>query len=388
MRRPKRFSRATGYGTGRRQRETGIPVSKFISKACPVEEAAPYEAKHTFADFPISEKLKRNIARRSYASPTMIQDEAIPLILQGHDVIGIANTGTGKTAAFLIPLMEKVLQNKEERVLIIAPTRELAWQIQKDFLSFSFSLNMYSALCIGGASMGYQISQLRHAPHFVIGTPGRLKDLVEKECLRLETFGSIVLDEADRMLDMGFIDDIKFLMAKLAAKRQTLLFSATLPFEIERLIRTFLKSPVKVSVKAQDTPAHVEQDVIHAKDREEKIEKLCELLLQKECVKALVFGRTKYGVEKLSHLLIKRGFRAAAIHGNKTQAARQKALDLFKQNRVQALVATDVASRGLDIPNVSHVINFDLPATYEDYIHRIGRTGRANKSGTALTFVD
>jgi superfamily II DNA/RNA helicase len=343
---------------------------------------------HTFADFQIEPKLKQNILQKGYIQPTPIQDKAIPILLNGRDVVGIANTGTGKTAAFLIPLINKVLINPKESVLIMAPTRELAFQIQKEFVSFAKNFHLYSTLCIGGASMGVQISQLRRGPHFVIGTPGRLKDLIKQGVLNLGKCSNVVLDEADQMLDMGFINDIRFILDELPKQRQSLFFSATMPPEIQNLISTFLVNPETISVKMQDTSANVDQDVIPVASGMEKMEILCNLLTQPEFEKVLIFGRTKHGVEKLAVALAKRGFKVESIHGNKTQSKRQKAVDLFKEHHVQVLVATDVMSRGMDIPNVTHVINYELPQAYEDYIHRIGRTGRADKKGIALTFIE
>lgn len=236
--------------------------------------------------------------------------------------------------------------------------------------------------------MGRQISQLRNQYNFIIGTPGRLKDHIEHGFIRLADFRTIVLDEADRMLDMGFINDMRFVMAGMPKERQTLFFSATLSRDIDNLIYEFLRQPVRISVKTRDTAKNVEQDVVRM-DGKDKLEVLHDLLSKKtEFSKVLIFGRTKHGVERLSRNLAQRGFKSESIHGNKTQASRQKALNLFKNSHVQVLVATDVAARGLDIADVSHVINYDLPATYDDYVHRIGRTGRADKRGKALTFLE
>ena len=309
--------------------------------------------------------------------------------MEGKDVVGVANTGTGKTAAFLIPLINKVyLANNNDKVLIVVPTRELAIQIDSEFRSLVKGLQMFSVCTVGGMSISRQISELRLRNHFIIGTPGRLKDLIERKMIRLNEFKTIVLDEADRMLDMGFIHDMRFVMAGMPRERHTLFFSATISTEIERLISEFLKSPVRISVKTRDTATNVDQDVVKVGGGKNKIEVLHELLIQKEFNKVLVFGRTKHGVEKLSKALADRGFKADSIHGDKNHSGRQRALTAFKNNRVQVLVATDVAARGLDIPDVSHVINFDLPNTYEDYVHRIGRTGRGDKMGKALTFID
>ncbi|OGI19058.1 MAG: hypothetical protein A3B68_07590 [Candidatus Melainabacteria bacterium RIFCSPHIGHO2_02_FULL_34_12] len=365
----------------------GTDISKYVRKAIDINKSQESVPKHQFSDFDIDLRLKKNIALKGFIKPTLIQDQAIPEILQGKDLIGIANTGTGKTASFLIPLIEKVIKNRNEKVLIILPTRELALQILDELNAFSKSLNIYSALCIGGAGMGSQIHALKKNPSFVIGTPGRLKDLIDRKLLRLSDFTNVVLDEVDRMLDMGFINDIKRLIALLPIKRQSLFFSATISKEVDNLIRRFVSNPIKISVKSGDTADNVEQDIVKVKDRTQKIEVLHDLLIKEEFKKVLIFGRTKRGVENLSKMLHERGFKAGSIHGNKSQSQREKVLGLFKTNHLQTLVATDVAARGLDILDITHVINYDLPATYNDYIHRIGRTGRANKTGKALTFI-
>jgi superfamily II DNA/RNA helicase len=369
-----------------------VDLSKLINKAVITEEVEHFIPEHKFADFDVDQRLKDNIARKGYELPTPIQDRSIPHVLRGEDIVGIANTGTGKTAAFLIPLIDKVLKSRahggrSSRVLIMVPTRELALQIDAEFLGFTKGLGLASVCCVGGANIMPQIRVLRRDPPFVIGTPGRLKDLMERKELELQHFGTVVLDEADRMLDMGFIQDMRFILAKMEKERHTLFFSATLSSEIERLIGEFLKSPARVSVKTRDTSKNIDQDVVRVTDGQSKIDVLHELLAQPGFEKVLVFGRTKHGVEKLTDELNSRGFRAASIHGNKTHGNRQRALAAFKEGKVQIMVATDVAARGLDIPDVSHVINFDLPGTYEDYVHRIGRTGRASKKGTALTFI-
>lgn len=395
-----RPNRSNGSSFGRNRSQSGfnrpakrrfagqnIDINKFIKSSKPNVEKVVYRPENTFADFAVHPTLKSNIADKNYIHPTAIQDQTIPASLDGHDVIGLANTGTGKTAAFLIPMINKVARKGNERVLIMTPTRELALQIQMEFKDFAKNMNQYATLCIGGANIGQQISQLRRNPQFVVGTPGRLKDLVERGHLNLSQFTSAVLDEADRMLDMGFVDEIKRLLALLPENRQTLFFSATMSPQIEFLTKTFLNNPVMVSVKTQDTAENVDQDVVFVTNHEYKLEQLHELLVESEFSKVLIFGETKHGVERLTMNLIDRGFKAASIHGDKTQPKRQRALNEFKRDDIQILVATDVAARGLDIPNVSHVINYDIPKTYEDYIHRIGRTGRAGNVGKALTFV-
>jgi len=376
------------FHAGHRIKSKGIDISKFVNKAVQDEEIIPFVSEHLFKDFNIKEDLKKNILAKGYETPTPIQDKIIPHILNGSDVVGIANTGTGKTGAFLIPLINKVLLNQKENVLIVAPTRELAIQINQEFKDFSRYLKIFSVCCVGGAHIGRQISELKRSHRFIVGTPGRIKDLNKRNLIDFSKFNTVVLDEADRMLDMGFIEDMRFMMSRLPKDRHTLFFSATLSKEIERLIAEFLNKPVMVSVKTRDTASNVEQDIIKLKHGEDKIEVLYNLLSKPEFNKVIIFGKTKHGVEKLYAMLSKKGLRVESIHGDKNHSKRQRALGLFKDNRAKILVATDVAARGLDIDGVSHVINFDTPATYEDYVHRIGRTGRGNKKGKALTFVN
>ncbi|MFZ2831981.1 MAG: DEAD/DEAH box helicase [Minisyncoccia bacterium] len=376
-------------GGGKRGSRKGqhIDISKFINKTVITEEAVVFTPEHLFKDFIIDERLKANILAKGYNAPTPIQDRVIPHILHGHDLVGIANTGTGKTAAFLIPFINKVLLNPKEKVIVMAPTRELAQQIEMELKGFVKGFKIFSVCCVGGSAIGRQISDLRYQHNFVIGTPGRIKDLIERKCINLAEFKSVVLDEADRMLDMGFINDMRYMLALMPKERHTLFFSATLSPEIAVLIKDFLKEPVMVSVKTQDTSKNVEQDIVRIKAGEDKLDVLHDLLIQPEFKKVLIFGRTKHGVEKLSVALTKKGFKAQSIHGDKNQGQRQRALDTFKKGLAQILVATDVAARGLDIAGVSHVINFDIPETYDDYVHRIGRTGRAGQKGKALTFI-
>jgi superfamily II DNA/RNA helicase len=343
---------------------------------------------HAFTDFAISPELKAAVRTRGYEHPTPIQDGAIPHILEGKDIIGIANTGTGKTGAFLVPLIDKVRTHRREQVLIIVPTRELAIQIEDELRLLTKGLKIFSVCAVGGVNINPQLRALRQKNEFVIGTPGRLKDLVERKALRLADYATLVLDEADRMLDMGFIDDMRYVIERMPSPRQTLFFSATLSPDIERLIGQFLTNPVRIMVKKRDTSKNVHQDIVRIAPGVDKVDVLHTLIANPECTKVLVFGRTKHGVEKLATILEKRGVRAESIHGNKSHGQRQRALQNFKQSRAQVLVATDVAARGLDIPQVSHVINFDVPNTYDDYVHRIGRTGRADQTGKALTFVE
>lgn len=369
-------------------RKQYIDPQKFINTAKPVVEDAPYEPQHVFADFPFSAELQYNIRQKNFTTPSAIQDQAIPAIMDGRDVIGLANTGTGKTAAFLLPLIERMSGIMvRPSVLVMAPTRELAQQIYDEFMAFSKGLELQAALLVGGVAADRQLRQLKKRPHFIIGTPGRLKDFIEKRQLQVKNMCVLVLDEADRMLDMGFLPDITAIMRALPRSRQNLFFSATMTPDIKKLTDELLHDPVTVSVRTGETSDHVEQDVIEARDKMHKIELLQSLLDQDEYEKVLVFGDTKYGVQRLSNHLTKAGYPSVAIHGNKTQGQRQRALRDFKDEKVKVLVATDVAARGLDIPNVTHVINFDTPQTYEDYVHRIGRTGRGGARGRAHTFI-
>lgn len=359
----------------------------FIKKASNTNNDQ-YISSKDFSEFAIADKLKRNIVEHGYSQPTEIQEKTIPHLLAGSDVIGIANTGTGKTAAFLIPLVNKVYSDRNERVLIVTPTRELAMQIADELSFFIIGMDLDTVLCIGGANMDRQEKKLRHNPHFVIGTPGRLRDLVERRKLNLELFRNIVLDEVDRMVDIGFINDVKYFISLLPKKRQSLFFSATIADKVKEILRSFVTNPVTISVKQQDTSENVDQNIIRVNSSTNKLDSLHNLLANDGFNKVLIFGRTKWGVEKLTRDLVTRGFKAVAIHGNKTQGQRQRALQQFKNSDVSILLATDVASRGLDIENVTHVINYDAPESYDDYIHRIGRTGRAGKKGIALTFVE
>lgn len=382
------FSRPRSYGSRpRNSRSSNISTSMYVNKAVEIIDQEPEEITHKFSDFALNQYILDRVSARKYVTPTPIQDQCIPLVIEGKDVIGIADTGTGKTAAFLLPLINKVMADRTQKVLIIVPTRELAVQIDEEFKSFAQNMRLYSALCLGGSGYGGQMSALRRNPQFVIGTPGRLKDFVNRRMLNLNDFNNLVLDEADRMVDMGFINDVRELISRLPVERQSLFFSATISSEVRRLIQNFTISPTSVSVKKRDTSQNVDQDIVRFTDTIHKMSLLHNILNQEDCDKALIFGRTKHGVEKLSNALIELGFGVTSIHGNKSQSQRQRALNDFKDNRVQIMVATDVAARGLDIPNVSHVINFDAPEQYADYIHRIGRTGRANKTGKALTFV-
>lgn len=378
----------SGGGRGGRFSGQHIDVSKFINKSVVTEEVVEFIPKHAFVDFALDAKIQKNIAKKGYIVPTPIQDHAIVHVLEGVDVVGIANTGTGKTAAFLLPLIHKVIENNDEQILIVVPTRELATQIDDEFRAFCSGMGIFSAVVVGGAPIFRQIKTLKFFNNFVIGTPGRIKDLIERKVLNLSTFNTVVLDEADRMLDMGFINDMRYFMDKMPKERQTLFFSATMSKDIERLIGEFLNTPVRISVKTGDTAKSVEQDVIYIKRGDSKVDILVDLLSQPGFDKVIVFGKTKHGVERLTEMLLDKGIKSESLHGDKRAAHRQRALNAFKSDKAQVMVATDVAARGIDVSGVSHVINYDIPATYEDYVHRIGRTGRAGKGGKAFTFIE
>lgn len=340
-----------------------------------------------FDDFKMDARIKKNVAHKKLTHPSPIQGLTIPVILEGRDVIGVANTGTGKTAAFLLPLIHRTLQNPKHRTLIITPTRELAEQIDRELKLFAFGFRMGSTVCIGGKFLDEQMRGLARNPHFVVGTPGRLMDLIDRKKLDIRNFNAVVLDEVDRMLDMGFLKDVKQMLMTIDKPRHVLFFSATMPKLISELAQQFLHNPLTFTVKPRATSQDVVQDVIRVGKKDVKIDLLHQTLLDKDFAKVIIFGRTKRGVEQLVKQLIERGFKADAIHGDKTQSARSRALKRFTRDEVQILVATDVAARGLDINDVSHVINYDIPETYDDYVHRIGRTGRAGKKGHAFTFV-
>ncbi len=369
-------------------KSSAINPRRFTNKAIAAEAEIPYVPTHTFRDFGLSPQTVAMLDHIGYTIPSPIQDQSIPAGLAGRDIIGLANTGTGKTAAFLLPIIEKLSRQRSPvSALVLAPTRELAQQIDEEFRRFAAGQKLYSTLVVGGMNISRQIQSVQRGPHIIIGTPGRVKDLIQRRVLRLQTVSSFVLDEADRMCDMGFVADIRLIASELPPGRQTYCYSATMTPDVQRIVEAFMHDPITVSVIKNATNDHIEQDIIHARDKTHKIDLLTELLTKSDFEKVIVFGDTKYGVQRLSDTLAKQGIPSAAIHGNKSQSQRTRALTSFKRGEVRVLVATDVAARGIDIADISHVINFDPPKTYDDYVHRIGRTGRAGKTGTALTFV-
>ncbi len=364
-----------------------IHFSKYIKPAKPVVAEEIYVPTHTFADFAIDDLLKRNIAKKGITTPSPIQDQSIPVALAGNDVIGVANTGTGKTLAFAIPVLNRILHDKSAKALIVAPTRELAQQIEIEMKNIAKNSRLFGAILIGGTNMTPQFLALRQNPEIVIGTPGRIKDHLERGSLDLSDFNIVVLDEFDRMLDMGFVADMRRILSQLADERQSFFFSATLDKKVMELVDEFANEPVTISVKSGETTDNVDQNVLFYGDKLDKIEKLHDLLIADAAKKVLVFDETKYGADRLGKALTERGFAAGSIHGGKTQGARQRTLNEFKSNKINVLVATDVAARGIDVSDVTHVINYAEPQTYTDYVHRIGRAGRAGKTGFAVTFV-
>ncbi|HUS26161.1 MAG TPA: DEAD/DEAH box helicase [Nevskiaceae bacterium] len=380
--------RSGGFGGGQRRgpKKDYIHPSRFVKAASMVEEVA-YQAAYQFDDFAMHPTIKENIITKGFTAPSPIQDKTIPLGLDGKDVIGIANTGTGKTVAFAVPILDRLIQDKTAKALIVAPTRELAQQIEEELRALGKRSGLFGALLIGGTPMGPQLRDLRANPQIVIGTPGRIKDHLERHSLDLADFSMVVLDEVDRMLDMGFVDDVRYILGQLHPVRQSFFFSATLDRRVSDLIQTFAPDAIQISVKTGDTSDNVHQDIVCYESTRDKIEQLHNILNKQEVSKAIIFDETQRSVERLNDELLARGFKADAIHGGKTQGARKRALDKFKRSDVTILVATDVAARGIDVKDITHVINYSTPQSYQDYVHRIGRAGRAGRVGYALTFV-
>lgn len=375
-----------GRGTSRGRKTLSFNPAQFINTNPVDTQEEAYTPKNTFETFGLSAELVNTIHSLGMSAPTPIQDQIISEILKGSDVVGLAETGTGKTAAFLIPLIEKSLHNDHHQTLILTPTRELAIQIQEEMRKLTKTKRLYSTLCVGGTNIYPQIKGIRMRNHFVIGTPGRILDLIKRNEYKTSNTNTVVLDEADRMLDMGFIGDIKKILSTVPDERETLLFSATINAETEKIVKNFLKNPVTVSVKKRDVTNNIEQDVVPYKHHD-KFETLTTLFKDEDFRRVLIFGSMKHSVEKLAKELTERGIKAESIHGNKSHNARQRALKTFKSGNARILVATDVAARGIHVDGITHVINYDLPQTFDDYVHRIGRTGRGSKKGKALTFI-
>ena len=348
----------------------------------------------TFQTLGVSEPLLRALATENYTHPTPIQTQAIPAILEGRDVLGLAQTGTGKTAAFGLPLLQRLSQDRTVagphgvRALILAPTRELAVQISDSLKTYGRHLHLRHTVILGGVSQNKQVEAMRHGVDILVATPGRLLDLVRQKQVRLDKCSILVLDEADRMFDMGFIKDVRKLVSYLPKQRLSLLFSATMPKEVAHLCNEVLHQPTRIEVTPQKVAVEIiDQSVYHVATQDKR--GLLHKLLQDQAMKrVIVFTRTKHGANKVADQLGKQGFTADAIHGNKSQNARQRALESFREGKVRVLVATDIAARGIDIDDITHVVNFDLPHEPESYVHRIGRTARAGAGGTAIAFCD
>ncbi|MDH5442358.1 MAG: DEAD/DEAH box helicase [Candidatus Nomurabacteria bacterium] len=381
-------ARRGGRGNGGRgaRKMPSFDPSRFINTnpVDVVEEV--YTPKHKFSTMDIDARLAKTLESMNITIPSPIQDQTIPETLKGRDVVGLAETGTGKTAAFLIPLIQQTLKNPKQKTLILAPTRELAMQINEEMRLLAKNMRIFSVVCVGGVNIRPQISMLRRVNHFVIGTPGRVMDLIDRGSIKPSEMTAVVLDEADRMLDMGFINDMKSILAATPADRQTLFFSATMSTATKQLVHDFLTDPIVVSVKKKDVTDSIEQNVV-AYRNDSKLDTLADLFTDPSFGRVIVFGAMKHSVEELSKDLGRRGVKAVSIHGNKNHTQRQRALQSFKRGEVRVLVATDVAARGIHVDDVTHVINYDLPQTFEDYVHRIGRTGRGAKRGKALTFI-
>jgi ATP-dependent RNA helicase RhlE len=348
----------------------------------------------SFTDFELNESLLRALAEEKYQTPTPIQAQTIPKVMSGRDLIGIAQTGTGKTAAFALPILHRLAADPRPparrncRVLVLSPTRELSGQILDNFRTYGRHLHISATLAIGGVAIGKQVRALLGGVDVLVATPGRVLDLVESNALRLGEVDCLVLDEADRMLDMGFIHDIRKIVAKLPAARQTLMFSATMPRAIADLAAQMLREPVKVAVAPVASPAErVRQRIIRV-DRAAKPSVLIDVLREETIDRALIFTRTKHGADKVARVLNRAGMVAEAIHGNKSQSQRERVLAIFRKGEVKTLVATDIAARGIDVDGISHVVNFDVPNLPETYVHRIGRTARAGADGVAISLCD
>ncbi len=343
----------------------------------------------TFKDFSLSEAIVKALEEKGYQIPTPIQAEAVPQILKGSDVLGLAQTGTGKTAAFCIPVLQRLSKSpgRGVRALMLTPTRELALQVFENLRSYGKYLPIRSTVVFGGVSQVHQEKEIRRGVDILVATPGRLLDLLNQRILSLRDLQILVLDEADRMLDMGFIHDIKKLLKLIPASRQNVFFSATMPKEVQGLADAILREPVRIAIRTPESKPRISQSVYYV-SKEMKRALLKHVITEREMSNVLVFARTKYGADKIAKDLNKAGITAEAIHGNKSQNARQRALSNFKRNETRVLVATDIAARGIDIADLPFVINYELPQSAETYTHRIGRTGRAGQTGYALSFCD
>lgn len=365
-----------------------INPSLLVKKATNIERA-PYVSSRNFHQIELHSKLKENILRKGYHRPTEIQDRCIDQLILGKNLIGIASTGTGKTGAFLIPIIQQMIENNNLISLVVVPTRELAEQVLEEFKSLTKGTRLQYACFIGGTNVNKDIIKANKRTNLIVGTPGRLNDLIARKALRIDKTEILVLDEFDRMLDMGFINDIKKIVTKMQKRKQTMLFSATVDPSQKKTISQIIQNSISVNVSSGTKSSNnVDQDIIRIGENENKFDVLLNLVKDTSFDKVILFAETKRAVDKLCKRLVKSGINSDMIHGNKSQNYRSKAIHSFKVGKIKILVATDVAARGIDVSNVSHVINYQIPSTLDSYIHRIGRTGRAGKIGQAYTFID
>jgi len=380
-------NRRRGNNNGRKT-NTSIKPHQLVNEAKPLETST-YQSSVKFTDIPLHDKLQRNIKSAGFERPTEIQEKTLELISNWEDVIGVATTGTGKTGAFLIPIINNLLSiDQNDKTLVIVPTRELALQVEQEFKMLARKTNLYITSLIGGTNIRQDFKNLKRTNHIIVGTPGRLVDLHKRGNLKLHDFSILVLDEFDRMLDMGFSQDVDLLTKAMNTRKQTMLFSATIDKSLKKRIQKLMHNPTEVLVSTGNVSAeHINQDVIKVKQHE-KFDTLLNMVQEQHFEKVLVFAETKRRVSKLARQLKKSGVTSDEIHGDKRQGYRKRALNSFENGKVRVLVATDVAARGLDITDVTHVINYEMPRDYETYIHRVGRTGRAGKTGMAYTFLN
>lgn len=373
---------------GKNKMLSNIDPNKLIKKARQ-NDKPKFISTQTFKELNLHQRLEKNILAKGYERPTEIQEKSIPALIEKNDLIGIAATGTGKTGAFLIPIIHQMLNDKTTSALVVVPTRELAQQVREEYRSLTIGLNFQSSCFIGGTNVSKDIAVAKQNNPFIVATPGRLNDLVNRKALNLENTSILVLDEFDRMLDMGFINDVRKIDKGMIRKNQTMLFSATADKSQENIIKEFVKSPIRVNISSGSTSSNnVNQEIIKVSNTENKFDVLLELLNENSFEKVILFTETKRTADNICKKLRNKGLLTDVIHGNKSQNYRSKAIKLFKLGKTRILVATDVAARGIDIDNVTHVVNYQLPRTMDSYIHRVGRTGRADKVGMAYTFVN
>ena len=375
--------------SGGRFKKSDLDLSMMVNTSIKLKEDKKDIQTRTFEELNLNPQLKSRIDKKGFVNTTEIQDKTFEIVAEGKSIIGIANTGTGKTGAFLIPIIDRLLSNKNKhKTIVLLPTRELAQQVEQEFKSLSKGLKLFSSCFIGGTSINKDVDKLRRLNHVIIGTPGRINDMINRRALKLYDFSKVVLDEFDTMLDMGFLQEVQKIIDQMHKRNQTILFSATENPKQQNIIDNLVNQYEKVRVsEGKANTDNIYQEVIKPKDDTEKNQMLVDLLRKEKFKKVLIFSETKRQVSKLCRILKKFEVRVDEIHGDKSQQYRSKAIQKFKSGSIQVMVATDVASRGIDIDNITHVINYSVPSSRESYIHRIGRTGRAGKEGNAITFI-